>query len=248
MLYNTTSYHPPLIFTNGHLNTVYRTLFYTAPVVFERFRLELPDMDFIDLDFVFRQSKRIVLLVHGLEGSSSSKYILSLAQGSISAGLDVLALNLRGCSGEPNRFYPSYHSGQTEDLEFVIGHLAKMGYEEVFLTGFSLGGNQILKLLGTCDLKDSLVKAAVAVSVPCDLSGSAIQLAKKENTVYLNRFLRSLKGKILEKSERFPELRLNREEISEIKILLNLIIFIPLRHMVLLMLRTIIKNPAVCII
>lgn len=217
MLYNTTSYYPPLIFTNGHLNTVYRTLFYSAPVVFERFRLELPDMDFIDLDFVFRQSKRIVLLVHGLEGSSSSKYILSLAQGSISEGLDVLALNLRGCSGEPNRFYPSYHSGQTEDLEFVIGHLAKMGYEEVFLTGFSLGGNQILKLLGTCDLKDSLVKAAVAVSVPCDLSGSAIQLAKKENIVYLNRFLRSLKAKILEKSERFPELRLNREEISKIK-------------------------------
>ena len=217
MINNANTYKPPLIFTNGHLNTVYRTLFYTAPVVYERSRLELPDMDFIDLDFVFSQSKKIVVIVHGLEGSSSSKYVLSLAQNSILAGLDVLALNLRGCSGEPNRLYPSYHSGQTDDLEFIIGHLVKMAYEEIYLTGFSLGGNQILKLLGTCDLKNTVVKAAVAISVPCDLSGSAIQLAKAENTIYLSRFLRSLKAKILEKSERFPDLKLNPEEIRKIK-------------------------------
>ncbi|MDZ7612939.1 MAG: alpha/beta fold hydrolase [Flavobacteriaceae bacterium] len=172
--------------------------------------------DFLDLDFVFRGSKRIVLVVHGLEGSSGSKYVLSLAQNSSQMGLDVVAINLRGCSGEANRLYASYHSGQTEDLQYVIGHLVKLGYEEVFLTGFSLGGNQVLKFLGTNDLADSVVKAAVGVSVPCDLSGSADQIAKAENQIYLNRFLRSLKAKILEKSERFPEFLLDREQILNI--------------------------------
>lgn len=217
MVSDKSTYKPPLIFKNGHLNTVYRTFFYGAQIDFQRFRLELPDQDYLDLDFVYRGSKRIVLIVHGLEGSSKSKYVLSLSQNSINMGLDVVAINLRGCSGEPNRLYPSYHSGQTEDLQFVLGHLVKLGYEEVFLTGFSLGGNQILKFLGTNDLTDSVVKAAVAVSVPCDLSGSAIQIAKAENQVYLNRFLKSLKAKILEKSKRFPELRLDREEILKLK-------------------------------
>lgn len=217
MVFGESTYKPPLIFKNGHLNTVYRTLFYDVQIDFQRLRLELPDQDYLDLDFIYRGSKRIVLIVHGLEGSSGSKYVLSLAQNSSLMGLDVVAINLRGCSGEPNRLYTSYHSGQTEDLQFVIGHLVKLGYEEVFLTGFSLGGNQILKFLGTNDLKDSVVKAAVGVSVPCDLSGSAIQIEKAENQVYLNRFLKSLKAKILEKSERFPQLLLDREEILKLR-------------------------------
>ena len=216
MVSEASTYKPPHIFKNGYVNTVFRTLFYDAQIDFQRYRLELPDKDFIDLDFVLRGSKRIVLLVHGLEGSSKSKYVLSLAQNSSQMGLDVVAINLRGCSGEPNRLFASYHSGQTQDLQYVIGHLVKLGYEEVFLIGFSLGGNQVLKFLGTNDLSDSVVKSAVGVSVPCDLSGSAVQIAKAENQIYLNRFLRSLKGKILEKSERFPELLLNREEILSI--------------------------------
>src|SRR5262245_58458959 len=87
-------------------------------------------------------------MTHGLEGSSNGQYVRGMVRAFNRRGWDALALNFRGCSGEPNRLLRSYHSGATEDLRRVAEHGAQSGYERIALVGFSLGGNVVLKLLG----------------------------------------------------------------------------------------------------
>jgi len=173
----------------------------------KRERLELPDGDFLDLDWaVENPSDRLVLLSHGLEGSSTNTYIQGMAQAFLREGWDVLAWSFRGCSGEPNRLLISYHSGATEDLETVLEHALATGrYRRVDLIGFSLGGNMTLKFLGDKGASlDPRVGGAVAFSVPCDLASSAKKLEHWSNRIYMRRFLRSLRQKIREKIRRFP--------------------------------------------
>ena len=181
--------------------------------------MELKDGDFMDLDFVFSNSKTLVIAIHGWEGSSNSSYILALAKLLYKNSIDVVAANLRGCSGEPNRLFSSYHSGKTEDLDEIITHInTTYDYEELFIVGYSLGGNIVLKYLGEShNQKSSKIKAAIAVSVTCDLSSSAKVLAKKSNIIYMNRFLRTLKSKAREKHSQFPEENLNIDSILKVK-------------------------------
>ncbi len=214
-------YRPPLFFRNGHLSTIYSALLRKValpdPV---RERLELPDGDFLDLDWTRAagDSRQAVVLLHGLEGNASRPYMAGSALLFSRNGFDVCAVNLRGCSGEPNRLFRSYHSGATEDLAAVLGHLEDSGrYDRIYLKGFSLGGNLILKYLG--EQGDAArVTAAVAVSVPCDLHDSLLQLNKPKNRLYALRFLRNLKDKLRLKQERFPK-RLSDETIREIRTL-----------------------------
>lgn len=192
----------------GHWQTMAPVLLRRVPVVTRRReRLELPDGDFLDLDWAIENaSERLVLLTHGLEGASSDTYIQGMAWACLRAGWDVLAWNFRGCSGEPNRLLVSYHSGATGDLETVLNHALSTGrYRRVDLIGFSLGGNITLKFLGEKGTSlDSRVGRAVTFSVPCDLSSSSHQLARWSNRIYMGRFLRSLRTKIREKILRFP--------------------------------------------
>jgi predicted alpha/beta-fold hydrolase len=121
-------------------------------------------------------------------------------------GWDALAWNLRGCSGEPNKLVRSYHSGATEDLETVVGHVLKRHrYRSLALIGFSLGGNLTLKYLGEKgrDLDDRL-QTAVAFSVPCHLKSTALHLSKLTNKLYLGLFLASLASKIRAKRRILP--------------------------------------------
>ena len=109
---------------------------------FIRERLELPDGDFLDLDWLRRGgAPRVAILAHGLEGSSTQTYIRGMASTLAAAGWDVLAWNFRGCSGEPNRLPRAYHSGETEDLRAVITRTAAE-YPALALAGFSLGGKR----------------------------------------------------------------------------------------------------------
>ena len=143
------SYNPEFLFKNNHFNTIYRTLFQNLEINYTRKRLELEDGDFIDLDFSSVNSNKIVVAIHGLEGSSGSNYIKSLTKVLNQHQFDVVAVNLRGCSGESNRKLNSYHSGKTDDLDKVITYInTKYSYIEINLVGFSLGGNMILKYLG----------------------------------------------------------------------------------------------------
>ena len=140
---------PSLPFRNGHINTVFRALFMKGTHNYERVRVETWDDDFIDLDFSKVGSKVLVLLIHGLEGSSESKYMLSASAEVNKAGYDAVCFNLRGCSGEDNRLLKTYHSGKTEDVDFIISYLLdNTDYEKIMIVGYSLGGNLTLKYLG----------------------------------------------------------------------------------------------------
>ena len=219
MILENSSYQPNLPFKSGHFNTIYRTLFHKMEVSFERERMETSDQDFMDLDFTRTGSKKLVVILHGLEGSSQSTYMKALTLVLKEEAMDSVAVNFRGCSGEANRLLSSYHSGKTDDLAEVFNYLEKHHeYDEYFLVGYSLGGNLALKYLGEgrSDISSKL-KAAVAVSVPCDLKGSSEEISKFWNRVYMQRFLISLKKKTLEKLELFPEARLERERVGRVQ-------------------------------
>jgi len=201
------SYRPPLLLSNGHLQTIYPNFFRRVEgVAYRRERVETPDGDFLDLDRSAVGAKRAAILAHGLEGSSTRTYMLGMVRALNRHGWDAVAWNFRGCSGEPNRHLRFYHSGDTPDLQTVITHVVeKGGYEQLALIGFSLGGNVVLKYLGEAGTKaNPRIVAAVAFSVPCDLAGSARQMARLENIVYMKRFMKFLHEKIRAKMAAFP--------------------------------------------
>ena len=179
--------------------------------------METKDNDFIDLDFSSVQSDKIAITIHGLEGSSNSNYIKNITQTLNQNKIDVVAFNMRSCSGEPNRLLSSYHSGKTEDLFEIIQFLEQhYNYTKIFIIGYSLGGNLTLKFMGEYAQKmPKIVKLAVGVSVPCDLEGSVEAISKKENKIYRNGFLKTLKQKALYKAKQFPKVNLDTNKIKK---------------------------------
>lgn len=175
-----------------------------------RWRWELPDGDFLDVDrFAGRSPDAPLLLVcHGLEGSSRSPYVRGIVAGALRRGLSALALNFRGCSGELNRLPRFYHSGETGDLSLVVERLAaERPGRPLLLVGFSLGGNVVAKYLG--ERGDDLppeVAAGAVISAPFDLVACARTLDGPGfwRWLYRERFLRQLRHKALRKARRFP--------------------------------------------
>jgi hypothetical protein len=212
------TYQPALLFKNTHFNTIYKTLFFNDLIQYNRTRIETPDNDFLDLDFSTTQSNTLVIALHGLEGSSNSKYILSLINYLNAQQLDAVAINFRGCSGEDNRNLYSYNSGKSDDLNTVINYvLDNYNYKNIVLVGYSMGGNILLKYLGEGNLIPKQLKAAIAISVPVNLEGSSNSLAKWENRIYINRFLKTLKEKSIQKANKFPNNNLNISNILNAK-------------------------------
>lgn len=216
------SYVSPFWLRNGHLQTLWPVLFRNPPLpALWRERLETPDGDFIDIDHLTAcaglRSHRVAILSHGLEGDSRRRYMIGMSEALTLRGWDVVARNFRGCSGEPNRKLTLYHSGETDDLHLVVEYCAALGYDVIVLIGFSMGGNQTLKYLGERHRAiPSQVRAAVAVSVPCDLEGAAEILSLPSRAPYMAYFLRSLRLKIAGKSELFPD-RVNIEGLERIR-------------------------------
>ncbi|WDP89881.1 MAG: alpha/beta fold hydrolase [Desulfobacter sp.] len=203
---NDNDYHPPLLFGNGHIQTIYPVLFRKInDVGYTRERIATPDNDFLDLDWSNINGNRLAVISHGLEGNTTRNYVKGMVKAVNLAGWDALAWNYRGCSGEPNRLLRSYHNGATSDLSLVINHAAATGrYREIALIGFSLGGNLTLVHLGR-DTVNPIVSKAVVFSVPCDLEASAAVLAKPANALYMKRFLRMLHQKIRDKMATMPQ-------------------------------------------
>src|SRR5439155_15928585 len=134
-------------------------------IAFRRERFELPDGDFVDVDWTPRSAGPIVLLLHGLQGSSRSRYARGLARALDRAGWRCAVLHFRGCSGEPNRLARSYHSGETGDVAEIAARLKQREpATPLAAIGVSLGGNVLLKWLGETGAPAPLA-AAVAVSV-----------------------------------------------------------------------------------
>jgi predicted alpha/beta-fold hydrolase len=214
---NNQTLHPKLVFKNKHFNTLYRYFKTDITIPFKRKRIPTKDNDFLDLDFSQVGSDSIIIAVHGLEGSSDSSYIKTLTHYFNGKNIDVVALNLRSCSGELNKKLASYHSGKTEDLDETIQFILKnYHYKNIFLVGFSLGGNIVLKYMGEYANKiPEQVKKAVGVSVPCDLKGSADTISKLENTFYKKNFLKTLKEKALKKLELHTNHQLDYQKIAK---------------------------------
>jgi uncharacterized protein len=147
-----------------------------------------------------------MILVHGLEGSSDAGYARSLAQAALRAGYAVHRFNMRSCAGTEHLSGKSlYHSGQTSDLLAVLRAIKARA--PVFLGGFSLGGNVVLKLAGELgEAAKELVAGVMAVSTPIDLAACARQLQRPVNLIYSNRFLRRLKQRIRLKERLTPGL------------------------------------------
>ena len=199
------SYNPGFFFRNGHVHTIASYfLRKSKPLNFLRTILETTDQDFLALDNLIGSNNRCAILVHGLEGSSESSYISSLALRLKNEDWDVTALNLRGCSGTDNKLFSSYHSGIVDDIDQVIEKLSQT-YKTIALIGFSLGGNLVLKYMGTPAMHHlSKVNISAAVSVPCHLSSSSDKLKTWQNYIYSQRFLVSLKEKLSRKMIAFP--------------------------------------------
>ncbi|GAB3993754.1 alpha/beta fold hydrolase [Spirosoma daeguense] len=228
------SYEPPTRLWNGHLQTIIPSLFRKVTTAYVRERIETPDDDFLDLDWakaVVRSEERgvrshpaedhsrvspphspllapnncLVILSHGLEGSSTSPYLAGMVRHLTQNGFDCLAWHYRSCSGEMNRQERFYHIGETSDLHFVINYALTKGYQSIYLMGFSAGGNVTLKYLGEQGATiNPAIKKAVVFSVPLDLMGSARRLERWDSLVYNYRFNRTLKRKVMQKAAVMP--------------------------------------------
>lgn len=209
MILKSTYRHVPYL-TNGHLETVVPSAFRKVKgVLYRRQRLELDDGDFLDLDWLVNtdvRTTKLIIISHGLEGSSDRHYCRGMAKYFHHRGWDSLAWNCRSCSGELNRLPRFYHHGDTIDLHRVITEGFNKGYDHVAMTGFSMGGSFSMKYLGEHGSSvDPRIKGAVGFSVPCNLGASARELDTPSKSFYRNRFLRKLGKKILAKSLVYPD-------------------------------------------
>ncbi|MBQ0767719.1 MAG: alpha/beta fold hydrolase [Bizionia sp.] len=218
----TSTYKPPFFTKNPHIATIYSGLFRRVRgVIQKRERVTLADGDFMDLDWSFseRKSTKLIIILHGLEGDAQRHYMLGAAKLFNEHEGDAVCVNFRGCSGEENSKFRSYHSGVAEDLEEVIKFiLNEKHYTHIYLNGFSLGGNVILKYLGESPSIPSEIKGAVAISVPVHLKGSMLELHTFKNILYNMRFKRHLLDKLKRKRNYFPE-ELSEKSINQVKTL-----------------------------
>lgn len=201
-------YQPPFFLYNAHLQTIFPSILRKViGVSYIREKLPTPDEDFLDLDWSKGNGESIVIVSHGLEGSSKRPYVQGMVKIFNDQGWDALAWNFRSCGGEINRQKRFYHSGATDDLDLVVQHVKATGrYKRIVLVGFSLGGNLTLKYLGECgaDAQRSIDKAIV-FSVPLHLHSSSDKISERSNYIYTRRFLRNLKAKVLAKAALMPE-------------------------------------------
>lgn len=208
-------YSPPFLHRWSHSATILPNRLRPIKAAYDRSEtLPTADGDFFTVDWMDRSPSKVAVLLHGLEGNSTSTYVLGMARALAKRGWSVAAMTHRSCDGIMNKVVGSYHSGFTDDLSTLLGHCSSFG--KVVVVGFSLGGNIALKRAGEAALPANVVGIG-AVSVPVHLASSAHRLAHWSNAVYLSRFLRQLKKKALLKAKLFPAARLNTVAIQSSK-------------------------------
>ena len=191
------------------METIYPSLFRKIEGVFySREEIKTPDEDFLLLDWSKVGGHQLLIVSHGLEGDSGRHYAKALVKLFNQAGVDVLVWNNRTCGGPMNKQPILYHHGASYDLETVVQHVLTKGeYEEIILSGISMGGAQTLKYVGEQGINlPQLIKRVAVYSTPCNLPSSAETLKWPKNKFYKNRFLGKLKKKMEAKAEQFPEL------------------------------------------
>ncbi len=220
------TYNPPYVFRNYHISTIYSAKLRSVKKVPQtRERLQLEDGDFLDIDWSFANScssNKVLIILHGLDGNAQRPYVRGLAHHFNRHAWDVAAINFRGCSGEINKLYRSYNAGASEDLNQVVTSiLSKKKYDSLAINGFSLGGNLLLKYLGEGNSLPKELKAAVAISAPCDLHASLNKLNESRNWLYSKRFVMQLKKQLFLREKHFPE-KITKEQIATCTNLLSI--------------------------
>lgn len=206
-------FEPPALLRNGHAMTIFGT---KRPRRFSILRHAAERREFQTeagtrvVVYCHWQAERrrhpTALVIHGLEGSADAAYVLGTADKAFAAGFNVLRYNVRGCGGTLHLSPKLYHSGLTVDLHFVLRELIERDQlPELFLIGFSMGGNQSLKFAGELGREaPKELRGVCAVSPPIDLESCSRAIARRENWIYEIRFLLSLRRTIREKNEIFP--------------------------------------------
>ena len=202
-------YAAPAWLPGGHLQTIWPALFLQRPALsFRRERWNTPDQDFIDLDFIDGEpGQPVLILFHGLEGSSGSHYARALMQAARERGWSGVVPHFRGCSGEMNLAPRFYHSGDSGEIHWILQGLRKRFHDRpLYVAGVSLGGNALLRWLGESGGSAGFVSAAAAVSAPLDLVQGGAGLSRGLNRLYTRMFLNTLKPKCLQKLAQYPDL------------------------------------------
>ncbi|HRH81000.1 MAG TPA: hydrolase [Thiobacillaceae bacterium] len=203
------TYRTPPWLPGGHLQTIWGVVAPRPAVDYRRERWELPDGDFLDLDWVESPPDApLVVLFHGLEGSSDGHYARALMAAVHARDWRGVVVHFRGCSGEPNRLPRAYHAGDSTEIGYVLNRLRRdHPGRQIHAVGVSLGGNALLKWLGEQgEAAEVVVRRAAAIGAPLDLPAAGAALDRGFNRVYAARFLKSLKRKALDKLDRFPGL------------------------------------------
>ena len=176
---------------------------------YRRERWATPDADFIDLDWQDgAPGQPLLVLFHGLEGSSASHYALAFAEWARLQGWGFVVPHFRGCSGEPNLAPRAYHSGDHAELDWVLQRLRRQQAGPIMAVGVSLGGNALLRWAQEAGGTALQVLAALAsVSAPLDLTASGLAMGRGFNrVVYTRLFLASMKPRALQKLAQYPGL------------------------------------------
>ena len=211
------AFRPAWWLPGPHLQTLYPSLFRSRKTpALQRERIELPDGDFVDLDWTTQTDGLCVLVLHGLEGSIESHYTGGILGALAGQGYTAALLYFRGRSGEPNRLPRSYHSGDTADLDYVMQQIRRRYPDRrIAVIGYSLGGNVLLKWLGEQGDR-ATATTAITLSVPFDLNSAALRLDQGLSRIYqrhlLQRLRESIKIKAALHTLPFPEDRI--EELN----------------------------------
>lgn len=204
----------PAWLPGGHAQTIWPALVgrrsLAGRVAFTRERWDTPDGDFVDLDFgpTAAPGKPLLVLFHGLEGSTRSHYALSFALEATERGWGFVMPHFRGCSGELNRAPRAYHSGDFAEVGWFLAGLAARQGAPVLAVGVSLGGNALMRWAGEAgDTAEASARAVVSICSPLDLTASGQAMGRGFNRqVYTRMFLATMKPKALAKWQQHPGL------------------------------------------
>jgi len=204
------SYLAPRWLPGGHAQTIAAARLIRLPrVAYRRERWDTPEGDFIDVDFAGPEPEAatapILVLFHGLEGCSQSHYARSTMRYFADRGWRGIVIHFRGCSGEPNRLPRAYHSGDSEEGDWILRTVHRRWPEgRLHAAGISLGGNMLAKWLGERGEDAAFVEAAACVGSPLDLVAGGAALSRGFNLLYTYMFLATLKKKALLKARHHP--------------------------------------------
>jgi predicted alpha/beta-fold hydrolase len=210
------AYRPPVWLPGGNLQTVWPALWgrrvFGAPLAYRRERWTTPDGDFVDADWLDEpdpaHAAPLLVLFHGLEGSSRSHYAQAFADVARERGWRFVVPHFRGCSGEINHAPRAYHSGDYEEIDWILARVRSQHAGPVVAVGVSLGGNALMRWAAEAgEAAASRVRAVASVCSPLDLAAGGRAIGRGFNRlVYTTMFLRSMKPKALAKLAQHPGL------------------------------------------